>query len=115
MTEENLNFKSYPSKTWGIKVGCGVLYISIDFNEDGTIHKVRIPRNTKFNCSLIHRDSLAKQATFQVRRHPKQLIKDLKGSKAHACKNYNIVCKAYSCSDAVAQVIEEVINDSVPK
>ena len=97
----------YNSKTYAVRCGCGNLYITIDYNQDGSFHKLRIPRNTKFNCTLIARDSLAKQATYQARRDPKQLIKDLKGNKAHACKNYNITCKAFSCSDAVAQVIKE--------
>jgi len=61
------------------------------------------------------RDSLAKQATFQVRRDPAQLIKDLKGSRAHACKNYNITCQAFSCSDAVAQVIKSVLDEKEKK
>jgi hypothetical protein len=95
----------YKSKTYGIAVGCGRIFICLDYNSDGSFHKIRIPRNTKFNCSLIVRDSLAKQATYQARRDPKQLVKDLKGTKAHACKNYNINCQAFSCSDAVANVI----------
>jgi len=104
-----------PSSTHRVRTGCGNLYICIDFNQDGSIHKIRIPRNTKFNCSLIVRDSLAKQATFQVRRDPAQLIKDLKGSKAHACEKYNITCQAFSCSDALAQVIQTVVgNNTIP-
>lgn len=111
--EHDLDFTCYRSKTYGIVVGCGRIYITIDYNPDGTFHKVRIPRNTKFNCSLVIRDSLAKQATFQGRRDPKQLVKDLKGSKAHACKNYNITCKAYSCADAVSKVIDREISSKI--
>ena len=106
----------YKSRTHGVKVGCGTFYITVERNQDGSFHKVRIPRNTKFNCSLMSRDALAKQATFQGRRDPKQLVKDLKGSKAHACKNYNITCKAYSCNDALSGVIKkELCNDPIPK
>lgn len=108
----DLDFITYKEKTYGIRVGCGNLFIMVEYNTDGSFHKIRIPRNTKFNCSLVIRDSLAKQATFQGRRDPKQLVKDLKGSKAHCCKNYNITCKAYSCSDAVAQVLKkELLKD----
>jgi hypothetical protein len=103
--DEPLDFNTRKSKTYGIRVGCGNLFIIVEYNADGSFHKIKIPRNTKFDCSLIARDSLAKQATFQGRRDPKQLVKDLKGSKAHCCKNYNITSKAFSCSDAVAQVI----------
>ena len=109
----DLDFKIYKSKTYGIKVGCGTFFCIIDYNSDGSIHKVRIPRNTKFNCSLITRDSLAKQATFQIRRDPKQLIKDLKGSKAHACEKYNITCKAFSCSDAISKVVDREISAKI--
>jgi hypothetical protein len=100
----------WQSKTHKVAVGCGNLYIIVDFNQNGAIHKIRMPRNTKFDCDLIIRDSMAKQATYQVRRDPAQLIKDLKGNKAHACKKYNITCKAYSCSDALAQVIQEIVS-----
>jgi hypothetical protein len=101
------NPKSYPSKTYCIKTGCGNLYITMEFNHDGSFHRIRLPRNTKMNCSLIMRDSLAKSATFKCRREPAQFVKDNKGSKAHACEHYNITCKAYSCNDAVAQVIQK--------
>jgi len=99
------NPKTYLSKTYCIKCGCGNLYITIELNSDGSFHKVRLPRNTKFNCSLVMRESLAKAATFKCRREPEQFVKDNKGNKAHACERYNITCKAYSCADAVAQVI----------
>jgi hypothetical protein len=105
VVQEQYLDRFYNSKTYAIRCGCGNLYVTIDYNTDGSFHKLRIPRNTKFNCTLIARDSLAKQATFQARREPKQAVKDLKGNKAHACKNYNITCKAFSCSDAVAQVL----------
>ena len=105
--DQHIDFTHYPSKTYAVRVGCGNLFVIVDYNQDNTFHKIRIPRNTKFNCSLVIRDSLAKQATYQGRRDPAQLVKDLKGSKAHCCKNYNITCKAYSCSDAVAQVIKK--------
>jgi hypothetical protein len=106
-----VEYLTYKSKTYAIRVGCGNLYVTIDYNQNGSFHKIRIPRNTKFNCTLIARDSLAKQATFQIRREPKQLIKDLRGNKAHACKNYNITCKAYSCSDAIAKVVQKEIDE----
>ena len=113
--KHDLNFTTLKSKTYAVRVGCGNLFITIEYNQDGSFHKLRIPRNTKFNCSLIARDSLAKQATFLGRRDPQQLIKDLKGSKAHACKNYNITCKAYSCPDAVAQVITKEKLNAISK
>jgi len=104
------NPQTYQSKTYAIKCGCGNLYITIEYNEDGSFHKVRLPRNTKFNCSLVMRDSLAKGATYKIRRDPKQFVKDNKGSKAHACEHYNITCKAFSCADAVARVVEREIS-----
>jgi len=101
--------QEWKSETYRIKVGCGNLYCTVIFNADGSIHKVWIPRNSRFNCSLITRDSLSTQATYQARREPSQLIKDLKGSKAHCCEKYNITCQAYSCSDAVAKVVAKVL------
>jgi hypothetical protein len=98
------------ARTHGIKVGCGNLFIVVEYNKDGSFHKVRIPRNTKFNCSLMMRDALAKDATYKIRRDPQQLIKDLKGNKAHACKNFNITCKAFSCADAVAKAVENEVS-----
>ncbi len=96
-----------PSKTYKVKVGCGNIYITIVYNKDGSIHRVRLPRNTKFNCSLIFRDGMAKEATYKARRDMPQLIKDFKGRKPDlVCDNYNINCQAYSCRDAIAKVFE---------
>jgi len=105
-----VEFVTYKSKTYGIKVGCGTFYCTIDYNADGSFHKIRIPRNTKFNCSLMMRDAMAKGATYKIRRDPKQLIKDLKGNKGHCCEKYNISCKAYSCSDALSKVVERELS-----
>ena len=108
------------SKTWKVVVGCGNLYVTVEFNEDGSIHKIRIPRNTKFKCSLMMRDRLAKQSTFQARQNVKQLVKDLKGSMDDTCEEYNIMVKsamktgklaAYSCQDAVARVVEGILRN----
>lgn len=115
MTED----KIYNSKTYGIKVGCsgepvnaGRLYITLIYNKDGSFHKVMIPRNTKFNCSLIIRDGLAKEATYKARRDIPQLIKDFKGRKPDmCCDNYNITCQAFSCRDAIAKVFNNEIKE----
>lgn len=96
------------SKTYRVQVGCGNLYVIIDYNNDGSFHKVRIPRNTKFHCPLIVRDGLSREATYKGRRDIKQLIKDFKGRKPDACcDKYTVVSKAYSCRDAIAQVFEK--------
>lgn len=99
MTQE---WKEWKSVTYGARVGCGTLFIIVDYNADDTIHRIRIPRNSKFQCDLVMRDVLSRQSTFQVRRDPAQLIKDLKGQQ---CAPYYAGCKARSCFDAMAQVI----------
>jgi hypothetical protein len=106
--DEYLECDDKQSITWCVRCGCGNLYITVLY-KDSKPWKVFIPRNTRFNCSLMMRDALAKDATYKIRRDPKQLIKDLKGNKAHACKNYSIVAKAYSCADAVASTIEKAL------
>ena len=102
MTQE---FVEWESATYGIKVGCGTLFIIVDYNKDDTIHRIRIPRNSKFKCDLVMRDVLARQSTFEVRHDPSQLVKDLKNQ---TCAEYHVGCKARSCFDAMARTIERL-------
>lgn len=110
------NYK--PSNTHCMKVGCGNLYITIVKHRNGHLDRVLIPRNSKyytpddnsdnkgFRCPEIVRDYLSRGATFGIRRDLDQSIKDLRGSIAHACNQYHVGCKAYSCQDAVAKVLK---------
>lgn len=108
---------TYQSKTYKIRVGCGNLYVTVSY-KDSDFHKIVIHRNSKFHCSLGSREVLAKQATFQIRREPKQLIKDL--SDPHPCEKYTIVVKSArmkgglagnSCADGIAKLVERLINE----
>ena len=119
-----MDFESWSSKTVKVITGCGNLYITIDYKEDGTVHKVKLQRNSKFACPITVRESLGKQATFQARRDIKQMIKDLKGDKDNSCDKYDITIKnetekgrltAFSCSDAVARVLESNMHYSRPE
>ena len=94
-----------PSTTYGIKVGCGTLYVTICHDEERRFKRIFIPRNSKFRCDLIVRDGLARQATFQGKRSLRQLVSDLKGSRGNHCDNYNITAQAASCQDAVSQAV----------
>lgn len=117
------NFK--PSKTAKVLTGCGNIYITLDYDSDGKIHKVRMQRTSKLHCSLAVLDPLFRSITFETRRDIKQAIKDHKGREDTACKKFNIKVKAgmkkgelsaFSCSDAIARVLErELNNDTVPK
>lgn len=99
------DFDSMPSQTYKTRVGCGNLYITICYDEKRRFKRLFIPRNSKFHCDLIVRDGLARQATFQGKRSLKQLVKDLRGSKAHHCDKYNITAEANSCQDAISKTI----------
>lgn len=109
MIEENEgeDFDSMPSSTYGIKVGCGTLYCTIVYDEKRRFKRLFIPRNSKFHCDLIIRDGLSRMATFEGKRNLRQIIKDLRGNKAHHCDNYNIIAKATSCFDGVSQILEK--------
>ena len=96
---------SSPSSTYRIKVGCGSLYIIIVHDEKRRFKRLFIPRNSKFYCPLTTRDAIAKLATFQGKRSLRQLVKDLRGSKAHYCDKYNIGVEATSCFDAVSRAV----------
>ena len=96
------DFDSMPSATYGIRTGCGRLYVTICCDEKRRFKRVFIPRNSKFHCDLVVRDGLARLATFQGKRSLRQAIRDLRGSKAHHCDKYNVTCQATSCQDAVA-------------
>ncbi|RKY32381.1 MAG: hypothetical protein DRP74_02600 [Candidatus Omnitrophota bacterium] len=106
MSENEGEFFNFtPSCTYKIRVGCGNFYITICYDEKRRFKRVFIPRNSKFHCDLIVRDGLARQATFQGKRSLRQLVRDLRGNKAHHCDKYNVTSQAASCQDAVAQAI----------
>ncbi len=116
--EVNLSFK--PSKTYKVLVGCGNIYITCDYKENGDLHKIRLQRTSKLKCSpsLLH--PLFSSATFQSRRDIKQSIKDHKCFESDACDKFNIIVKsamkqgklaAFNCSDAIARVLERVKNE----
>jgi len=104
---DNSGWEAVPNSAFKIKVGCGNLYIVICHDEKRRFKRLFIPRNSKFYCPLTTRDGLAKMATFQGKRSIRQLIKDLRGSKAHHCDKYNITAEAASCFDAVSKVLEK--------
>lgn len=110
MTNIESDFKggNHQSRTYRIKVGCGNLYITIIYDNQGRFRRLFIPRNSKFNCDLVVRDGIARLATFQGKRNLSQLIKDLRGDKwGHHCNKYNITAEASSCFDAVSKALEK--------
>ena len=58
------DFESMPNSTYGIRVGCGKLFITICYDEKRRFKRLFIPRNSKFQCDLVNRDGLARIATF---------------------------------------------------
>jgi len=113
--DEYLEFQ--PSKTYRVKVGCGNRYITLIYDKD-KIDRVMVHRCSKSSCPHTYIDSLARQATFGVRRDVDQVISDLIGGEHHHCDQYNISVKsaikqgimgAFSCSDAVARVLKNAV------
>ena len=120
------NWEAVPSKTTCVEVGCGKIYIKIDYNQDNTIHKVAMIRTNKLHCSPSVLTPLFKSCTYTSRRDIKQAIKDYEGSEVDACDKFNIAIKskmkqgelcAYSCSDAIARVLknELLVKEETPK
>jgi hypothetical protein len=110
--------KSIPSKTVKVVVGCGAIYITLDYNEDNSLHKVYMQRTNKLHCSPSVLTPLFKSCTYTSRRDIKQAIKDYEGSEVDACEKFNIGIKskmkqgelcAYSCSDAIARVLKSCL------
>jgi len=94
-----------PGATYKVKVGCGNLYVTICYDDKRRFRRIFIPRNSKFYCPLTTRDAIAKMGTFQGKRSMRQLIKDLRGNKAHYCEKYNVTAEATSCFDAVSRAL----------
>lgn len=118
--------KCLKSKTYMVYVGCGKVYVTIDY-DDEKIARICINRNSKdLKCPFTAIDSLNRSSTYRAKRDPKQLLKDEIGSERHCCDTYDIAVKsrmkggklaAFSCSDAVARVLlkEGVSLDEVRK
>lgn len=107
----------YKSKTYRVITGCGNLYVTIDYNEDSSFHRMRMQRNSKMKCSLTLREALARDATYKLRRDGDQFIKDHKGE---ICEMNNMKVKVAkkkgeiagtSCSDGVACLVEKILNE----
>ena len=106
--------KYLKSKTYAVYVGCGKIYITVDYDEDKIV-RICINRNSKdLKCPMTAIESLNRSATYKAKRDPKQLLKDEIGSERHCCDTYDIAVKsrikggemaAYSCSDAIARVL----------
>lgn len=102
------------SKTYKVYVGCGHVYVTVDFKE-GALYRVRINRNSKdLKCPFTAIETINRNATYKARRDPRQLVKDEIGSERHACDAFTVAVKArikrgelaaYSCSDAVARCL----------
>jgi len=115
------------SKTFAVTTGCGKVYISCDFKDDNSLHKIYMQRTSKLSCSPSLLAPLFRSATYQGRRDIIQAIKDHKGSLVDACDKFNISLKnkmangelvAYNCSDAVARCLEIILKENgsaIPK
>ena len=115
------------SKTYRVLTGCSFVYVTVEHDSDGKLHKIKLQRTSKLHCSLAILDPLFRSCTFESRRDIKQAIKDHKGREDTACKMCNIKVKsamkkgelaAWSCSDAIARVLEKVLdegNGEIPK
>ncbi len=116
---ECLDFKTHSSATYHQKIGCGDLYVTIIYKKDGEIGQVLIETDGARNndCGKSAVESIADLVTFALRRRSKdkrdaRLI--IKALSHHYC-NKKYPGRALSCSDAVArvltQVLEEELND----
>ena len=125
MTEEGFTYK--PSKTWKVLTGCGNIYITADFTTGG-LHKIRLQRSSKLKCPLSVLTPLFRSATYQSRRDIEQSIDDHKAKldpqsgQMDCCDMFNASVKgawkrgelaAYSCSDALARVLEIIIKEGL--
>jgi hypothetical protein len=127
----NPPFPFRESRTYRVFVGCGNIYVNIELDEEGNPHKVRMQRTSKTHCSPTTLDSLFRSCTFETRRDIRQAIKDHKAKSdinspvgVEVCDKFNIGVKskikqgemaAYSCSDAIAVVLERVLSDDKKK
>ena len=123
MSETNDSFDCKHSKTYIAHTGCGKLFVTVVFF-DRQIIRVIAHRKSSFECDVTFFEALNRQTTFMTNRELDQVIYDLKGNEdqreGHFCKNYSIAVKAYmkkgligaySCTDAVARVLEKAIEE----
>jgi len=127
----DLGFRCKPSETFKVLTGCGSIYITAEFVEK-SLHKIYMQRCAKLHCSPTVLNPLFRSSTFTSRRDIKQAIKDNKATfdtktgQIECCEKFNVTIKtamkygqlaAYSCSDALARVLEIILkeNGGVPK
>ena len=111
---------TYKSKTYRKPTGCGNIYITVTFRDEAPekIEFIRIIGSGSNNCGGSFYESLSDMLTFSIRRIRNQYEADsiVKNLRHHRCNkiipNRNHIT---SCSDAVGQVLHQVLKNGQKK
>jgi hypothetical protein len=100
------------SRTYKRPTGCGSLYMHVIYKPDNRIDYFLLEGDKDNYCGDSHLATHADNLTFMVRRirneHEAQAI--IKNYRFHACNKCPINShKTKSCSDAIGQMLEEVL------
>ena len=112
-TDQNLDIgTTYRSTTYKRPTGCGSLYMTVIYDDSEKVSQILIEGDTDNYCGSAHLLTHADNLTFMIRRirnnyEARAIIKNF---RYHSCNKCTINShKTKSCSDAIGQILEEVL------
>lgn len=105
--------RTYQSKTHRAETGCGSLYLTIAYKEDGKFNFIKINAEKDCQCGNSWADAISDTLTFALRRATQEEIKPLlKQLIGHSCNNKKPNAKHIeSCADAIGKILREELID----
>ncbi len=107
-----------PDVTYGttkkLKTGCGNLYVTINYDENGKPFELFSTMGKAGGCAASQSEAISRLISFTLRSgaNLKEVIKQLKGITCHSIA-WSKGGKILSCADAIANALEEA-TDSLP-
>jgi ribonucleoside-diphosphate reductase alpha chain len=100
-------------KTFKDKIGCGNLYITINWDEVGKIQELFVNPGKNGGCPA-NSEGLSRIISIALRNGvlPESIIEQLKGIKCHSCmyKKTKENIRSLSCPDSISRALSDILN-----
>jgi ribonucleoside-diphosphate reductase alpha chain len=100
-------------KTIGWKTGCGMLYVTVNFDEDGKPLEIFVNDGGAGGC-MSQSAAITKVISLGLRSGlpTDAIVKKIKGIRCPSCTNRGL--RVLSCPDAIARTIERMVKSPAP-
>ena len=95
-----------------IKTGCGTLYVTINYDENGKPFELFSTMGKAGGCAASQAEAISRLISFALRSgaNTPEIIKQLKGISCHSI-SWNKGGKILSCADAIAKALETALDN----